>query len=186
MPTRVAPELIHLGLSGALQQLAEVDLRDSFDEVHVHINPAAEEHVRRLPSHVAEVIYYAAREAIRNAARHGRGYVEANISLKDDGPKAIKQTNPNSHPPLCLDLGMDWLSDERNPGLQLTITDTGVGLAPEIQNSNQSGGSGQGLALHSTLLAVIGGSLVLSSASGEPTTVTIFFPEAGIPQWDQS
>lgn len=183
LPTQVAPELIHLGLPGALQQLAEVDLRDSFDEVHVHIDPAVEKPVRRLPSHVAEVIYYAAREAIRNAARHGRGYVEANMSLKDSEPTAIK---PNAHLPLCLDLGLYWLTGESNPGLQLTITDTGVGLAPEAQNSNQSGGSGQGLALHSTLLAVIGGSLVLSSASGKPTTVTIFFPEAGIPQWEQS
>jgi signal transduction histidine kinase len=41
----------------------------------------------------------------------------------------------------------------------------------------ESGPQGHGLALHSTLLAVIGGSLSITSAPGEFTCVTLFVPQ---------
>lgn len=173
LPTQVAPELLHLGLVGALQQLAETDLRDSFDKVHVHIDRTVEEPIRHLPQHVAEVIYYAAREAIRNAARHGRG----------TGNRAA---SPGKVLPLNLDLSICWSSASGHPGLELKIIDTGVGFDGVIPDTSHDRGAGQGLALHSTLLAVIGGSLVLSSEPGQPTSVTIFFPETGIPGWNPS
>jgi signal transduction histidine kinase len=180
MPTQVAPELIRLGLPGALQQLVETDLRDSFDEVSVDIDPAVEEPVSRLPPHVSEVIFYAAREAIRNAARHGRGLASSTYEAAETKP--ADTANAEEPPLLRLDLKMRWRVGGHQPGLELTITDTGVGLVHGGSTINLSGGSGQGLALHSTLLAVIGGSLELSSAAGKPTTVTIFFPETGVPE----
>jgi signal transduction histidine kinase len=173
LPTQVAPELLHLGLTGALQQLAETDLRNSFDEIHVHIDRTVEEPIRHLPQHVAEVIYYAAREAIRNAARHGRG----------PGKGAAA---PEKFLPLNLELSICWSCASGQPGLELKIIDTGVGFEGRHPDTGLTGGSGQGLALHSTLLAVIGGSLVLSSEPGQPTSVTIFFPETGIPGWNPS
>lgn len=173
LPTQIAPELLHLGLSGALQQLVEIDLRGSFDEVRVRIDRNAEEPIRQLPQHVAEVIYYAARESIRNAARHGRG----------PGKSAA---SPEKALPLNLDLSLCWSYAPGHTGLEIKIMDTGVGFDSGMTDPSQAGSSGQGLAIHSTLLAVIGGSLVLSSEPGKQTSVTIFFPETGIPGWNRS
>jgi carbon-monoxide dehydrogenase large subunit len=72
----------------------------------------------------AEVAFYAAREAMRNAARHGRG--------------------GSQNRPLHLTIEALW-----RDGLRLTIEDDGVGVG----NSDASGGSGQGLALHGTMMA---------------------------------
>ena len=70
--------------------------------------------------------------------------------------------------PLHLAVTLDWPA-----GLRLTIQDDGVGLG----SHPASPGSGQGLALHSTLMAVIGGSLALESTPGEYTRVVLSLPE---------
>ena len=67
------PDVARLGLVGALRRLVEEELGSAFDSVMWQIEPGVEEKVQTLPSLTAEVLYYAAREAIRNAARHGRG-----------------------------------------------------------------------------------------------------------------
>jgi len=41
----------------------------------------------------------------------------------------------------------------------------------------KSEGGGQGLILHSTMMAVVGGSLALESAPGLPTRVALYLPE---------
>ena len=73
-----------------------------------------------------------------------------------------------SSAPLHLAVTLDWPA-----GLRLTIQDDGVGLG----SHPASPGSGQGLALHSTLMAVIGGSLALESAPGEYTRVVLSLPD---------
>jgi signal transduction histidine kinase len=65
-----------------------------------------------------------------------------------------------------LDISICW----RN-GLEITIEDNGVGLA-----APSSGGNGQGLALHSTMLAVVGGSLSVESELGRYTRVLLSLP----------
>jgi signal transduction histidine kinase len=108
----------------------------------------------------AGVIYYAAREAVRNAARHGR--------------------DPDSEPPFVLTISVrhpdkkDHLLSSGEKELHIVIEDNGQGLSGR-ENSSENGG--QGLALHSTMMAVIGGTLSISSAAGEYTRVTLASPD---------
>ena len=148
MPTVTAPDVARLGLLTALQRTVDNELAQAFDEVTWHINPIAAEKVRTIPTLTAETIFYAAREVVRNAARYGR--------------------SENSSPlTLCIDA--DW-----QDGLRLLIEDNGVGLEAITDNK----GSGQGLALHSTMMAVVGGTLETDSVRGQYTRVTIALPQA--------
>ena len=62
-----------------------------------------------------------------------------------------------------------------NDELQIIIEDNGQGL-PAQEGSTQNGG--QGLALHSTMMAIIGGSMSIDSIAGEYTQVTLAFPSS--------
>jgi signal transduction histidine kinase len=54
-------------------------------------------------------------------------------------------------------------------GLVIAVEDNGVGLA----NSSSTANHGQGLALHNTMLAIIGGELQIESVPDSFTRVTI-------------
>jgi signal transduction histidine kinase len=95
-----------------------------------------------------EVILGAAREVIRNAAFHGRG------------------GKPDT--PLCLEIGLCVQEEE----LTLSIQDNGVGIDASATGA-ASGGSGSGLALHSTLLAMVGGYLTVEPAAAGGTVARI-------------
>jgi signal transduction histidine kinase len=138
LPPAAPPEVARLGLVGALQRVAQEELNGAFDEVTWQIDPAAQEHAGLLPPLTAEVLFYAAREAMRNAARHARP--------------------AGSQVPLHLHVKISW-----KDGLEILVADDGVGL----ESAAASGGSGQGLALHSTLLALLGGSLSIESPPPE-------------------
>jgi signal transduction histidine kinase len=146
MPTVTSPEVTRLGLVDALHRTVQNDLAPAFDVVSWEIAPNVSSHVERIPSLTAEVIFYAAREAIRNAARHGR--------------------DATSDRPFTLRVSMEWLH-----GLQMVIEDNGVGLG---DGSNRNGG--QGLALHNTMMAVIGGTLSAESVPGQFTRVSLCLP----------
>jgi signal transduction histidine kinase len=92
----------------------------------------------------AEVLFYAAREAIRNAARHGRG---------EDNARSLH---------LRLD------ARRQGETLVLLIEDDGVGMS-----LSEEGGQGRGLALHSTMMAVIGGALSTESLPDAYTRVRL-------------
>lgn len=148
MPPATAPEVARLGLAGALRQVLEHELKGAFDEVTWQVSPEAEQRLPELPPLSAEVVFYAAREAMRNAALHAR--------------------KPGASAPLHLAVSLDW------PGaLQITIQDDGAGLPAAGGSEQPSIGSGQGLALHSTLMAVVGGSLALESLPGQYTRVVL-------------
>jgi len=152
-PATTASEVARLGLVGALRQLVDDALADAFDHVAWRITPEAETWTRRLPVLTAEVLFYAAREAIRNAARHGRAAeasqpLELSITLRDD------------------------LGD-----LVIVIEDDGPGLNPARASD---AGSGQGLALHSTMMAVIGGALTVESIPNAYTCVALTLPRAAL------
>jgi signal transduction histidine kinase len=149
MPPATAPEVARLGLAGALRQVLDHELKDAFDEVTWQVSPEAGQRLPELPPLSAEVVFYAAREAMRNAALHAR--------------------KPGASSPLHLSVSLDWPAV-----LQVTIQDDGAGLPGGLPAASVSGsGNGQGLALHSTLMAVIGGSLALESVPGQYTRVVL-------------
>ncbi|HEX5689230.1 MAG TPA: ATP-binding protein, partial [Roseiflexaceae bacterium] len=150
MPPAAPPEVTRVGLLGALRQAVDSELGSAFDSVEWQIEQAAEPAAGNLSALNAEVIFYAAREAVRNAARYGR--------------------NGDSARPLRLSVAV-----LRRKGLEITIADDGVGLNAGVGASE---GSGQGLSLHSTMMAVIGGSLTTESAPGTGTRVILALPDA--------
>lgn len=153
MPSPSAPEVARHGLVGALQHVVEGELRGAFDGVIWRVDPEAERAARDISPLVAEVAYGAARESIRNAARHGR--------------------NPGLARPLNL-----AVTFECTGGLRVIIEDDGVGLG---SGDGASAGSGQGLALHSTMMAVVGGTLSVEAVQGARTRVSLVLPAESIP-----
>jgi signal transduction histidine kinase len=145
LPTSTAPQVARLGLVGALRQAVDEELGGAFDTLDWHIEPEVEQKARRIPSLTAEVLFYAAREAVRNAARHGR--------------------DETSSRPLRLDIAIHW-----REGLCILVEDNGVGIGTGETSK------GQGLALHSTMMAVVGGSLALESVPGVYTRVSLMLP----------
>jgi two-component sensor histidine kinase len=140
VPTRLESE----GLAAALKSALDHDFRDSFDRVEWRADPAAVEQAKRLPLFASEVIFYAAQEAIRNAANHGRG-----------GDAQRK---------LHLDVAL-----QNGSSLKIVIGDDGVGR----QITSTEGESGSGLRFHGAMLAVIGGTLSVEDRSGGGTQVVI-------------
>ncbi|MCB8944915.1 MAG: hypothetical protein H6658_14290 [Ardenticatenaceae bacterium] len=145
MPTTSAPEVARLGLVNALQRTIADDFGHAFDAVEWQIAPAVAHQIAAIPSLTAEVVFYAAREAVRNAAKYGR-----------DGER-----------PFHLSIAINW-----EDGLVVCVEDSGVGLTA-VSPTN---GSGQGLAIHSTMMAVIGGVLTTDSVPGQFTRVTLTLP----------
>lgn len=147
MPGSIAPEISRLGFLGALQRLVTEEFREDFDQVDWLV-PAGETGLEKLSPLAAEVLYYATRESVRNAARYGRG---------TDAKRALKLRIEITH----------------HDGMQISIEDDGVGINP---GAVSNGGSQQGLALHSTLLAVLGGSLEVNSLPEKGTRVILNLP----------
>jgi len=149
LPASTASEVARRGLIGALRYTVESELRNAFDEISWEIEPEAERRAQTIPSLTVDVLFYAAREAIRNAARYGRAV--------------------DSAARLQLHVSILW-----RDGLKIVIEDDGVGV-DGTQAPNH--GAGQGLALHSTMMAVVGGTLTLESAPGAYTRVSLTLPE---------
>lgn len=161
IPTVTTAEVARLGFVPTLQGALEGEFGDAFDEVRWQIEPEAAEEAAKMPPVTAEVLFYAVREAVRNAARHGR-----------DGDAIDNQDQGG---PFCLQIAIAW-----REGLEITVEDNGIGL-----NSNDATGvsSGQGLALYSTMMAVVGGTLTVDSAPGLYTRVRFTLPQVseGLP-----
>jgi len=145
-PHRLAEQ----GLFAALQASVEGDFEGAFDRVEWHSSPEAVQAVGRLPLYVAEVLFYAAQELIRNAARHARG------------------APPHGDPgrTLNLQVGLDASG--------LVVEDDGVGFGAAPQGA---AGGRNGLRFHSTMLAAVGGSLEVTALPGQGTRATIHLPQ---------
>ena len=147
LPKAAPPEIARRGLVAALSQVVEGELNHAFDQVTWNIDPQVEQHAREITPLNAEVIYFAAREVLRNAARHAR--------------------QPGSDSPLNVSICVAW-----RDGLQIEILDDGVGLS----DAEPDKAGGEGLKLHSTMMAVVGGTLFLESAPGVSTRVLLKMP----------
>jgi signal transduction histidine kinase len=146
MPPTAAPEVSRLGLLGALKRALDNEFAADFDDWQWEVDEPARQAARSLPPLTAEALFYAAREAIRNAARHGR---------KGEHPLHLR---------LCAS-GFD--------GFHLVIEDNGVGFDDQPAAED---GRGQGLALHTTMMAVVGGSLTSESVPGAYTRIRLSLP----------
>ncbi len=118
----------------------------AFSQVTWRYDDAAVAAVARLRPETAETLCYAARELVRNAAKHAR-------------PSDAAGQRPRLEVAAAAEGGR----------FHLTVSDNGSGLG-------DAPGAGQGLALHSTLMAIVGGSLALESAAGEMTRGVLILP----------
>jgi signal transduction histidine kinase len=160
LPAAAPPEVERLGLIPALRRTVEQEYAAAFDALNWRLE---EEVGQKVDALSAGVIYYAAREAVRNAARHGR--------------------DPDSRSPFTLTVTVrrpaeaDRILPADDGELQILIEDNGQGLAGQ---SFSGANGGQGLLLHSTMMAIIGGTLAVTSAPGAYTRVTLAFPNSAM------
>lgn len=137
------------GLMPAIRTMLEQDFQNAFDEVEWHVSDETATCIDEIaPPAIAELIFAAVQEALRNAARHARGADE--------------------HRRLHL-----IFKASCDPNLEMIVADDGVGITSANSSTTGTGG---GLLTHSALLAIAGGSLSIKSAPGEGVTVRIFLP----------
>jgi len=198
LPTSTASEVARRGLIGALRYTVESELGNAFDEVNWEIEPEAERRAQTIPSLTVEVLFYAAREAIRNAARYGRAMDAAaqlqlqvsilwreglKIVIEDDGvgvdgTQALSRGAAGASP-----VPPNAVSGGLSPARQRSSSeDADAYHDPPLASLGGTGGTlgagaGQGLALHSTMMAVVGGTLNLESVPGAYTRVSLTLPE---------
>jgi signal transduction histidine kinase len=137
----------------ALQDMIEEEFAEVFDSITWHTTGAAFE----LDPLLHEVVYNAVREAVRNAALHGRG----------------------DQPERALNLIVDVRHDAAELCVEVRDDGVGMGLGPHADSAHDgesSAGSGGGLMLHSTMLAISGGELSVDSPAEGGTHVVISVP----------
>jgi len=124
-------------------------IQDEFQDEFTSVSWTVADSLPALDAITYEVVTGAAREIIRNAAIHGRG----------DQPER----------PLNLSIAIAY---EKH--IAISICDDGVGFS--YHANGKKGGSGNGLALHTTMLAIVGASLTTETPSNGGTEVTIGLP----------
>ncbi|HVN56558.1 MAG TPA: hypothetical protein VMT46_19690 [Anaerolineaceae bacterium] len=178
IPSSVPARLAQGGLVPALQSLLASDFQRDFDGVAWQLEPAAAEAANRMPLFAAEVVFFAARELVRNAARHARG--------------------PDHR---RLDLLISLASLPHQAGLALAVEDNGVGLKSGFEDRRDRGPAqgnaadspvpapvvhskvqeGNGLRFHSAMLAAVGASLEIGPcpAGGVRAVIRMAAPSPG-------
>ncbi len=148
-----APHRLELdGLINAIQAMLEQDFQNAFDEIEWCVTEETAARIDELVSPaIAELIFAAVQEALRNAARHARG--------------------ADVHRELRLTFRASW--NPADPNLEIIVADNGVGIASADTSTTGTGG---GLVTHSALLAIAGGSLTIKSAPDEGVMVKIGLP----------
>jgi len=140
------------GMMNAIHAMLEQDFQNAFDEIEWRVSEETATAIDEVtPPAIAELIFAAVQEALRNAARHGRGN--------------------DVHRRLRLTLSASFNREDHN--LEVVVTDDGVGI---ISAGSATSGTGGGLLTHSALLAIAGGSLNIKSSPGEGVTVKIVLP----------
>jgi len=133
----------------AIHTMIAQDFQQALDEVEWDVSEETAYRIDEIvPPAIAELIFAAVQEALRNAARHARG---------SDVHRHLRLT----------------LRAACNPHLEIIVADDGVGI---VSASSSTTGTGGGLLTHSALLAIAGGSLTVKSAPDEGVTVRILLP----------
>jgi len=144
MPGTPPGRSLQVGLIPSLKEFIEHDLSDAFLKIEWVEEEAFDKALVKLTDIAREVLDYALREVIRNAAKYAHPM---------DGKK----------PTLKLEFS-------KTPVLRITIQDDGGGFNPgDLTQANH----GQGLRIHSLMVAIIGGSMVVESQPDTGTRVTI-------------
>jgi signal transduction histidine kinase len=137
------------GMMHAIHTMITHDFHQAFDEIEWDVPEETAQCIDDVvPPALAELIFAAVQEALRNAARHARG--------------------ADVHRRLRLTLKASF-----HPHLEIIVADDGVGI---ISASSSTTGTSGGLLTHSALLAIAGGSLTVKSTPGEGVTVRILLP----------
>ncbi|HTI14853.1 MAG TPA: ATP-binding protein [Dictyobacter sp.] len=149
MATGAPHRLERDGMMHAIHTMLEQDFQHTFDQI---VWDVSEETARRIddlvPPAIAELIFAAVQEVLRNAGRHARG--------------------TDLHRRLSLSLTASCDSY-----LEVIVADDGVGI---VASSSATTGTGGGLLTHSALLAIAGGSLTVKTGPGEGVVVRIYLP----------
>ena len=144
LPIVTAPDVYRLGLIAALKKTITNEFSSAFEQVIWEIPDDVAHQLEQVSPLVSEVVYFAAREAIRNAARHGRVLPTLKIA-----------------------------ASQRPQEMEIVIEDTGAGNL-DIRQKEPT--SGQGLVLHSTMMAVIGGELAFVQLAEQIARVVLRVP----------
>lgn len=147
LPIVTTSEVIQTGLITALQKTIKNEFPEAFEQVTWEIAEEIEAQLKQLSELTSEVVYFAAREAIRNAARYG--------------------WTGNLLPTLKISV------NQQAQKCEIVIEDNCPGN-PDIKEKEYS--SGKGLALHSTLMAVIGGELYFEQVPKRGARVVLHVP----------
>ena len=149
MSTSAPHRLERDGLMSAIHTMLVQDFQHSFDEVEWQVSDEVASHIDEvIPPAIAELVFAAVQEALRNAARHARG---------NDIHRRLRLT----------------FETKCNAHLEVIVADDGIGL---LSTSSSTTGTGSGLLTHSALLAIAGGSLTVKSVPGNGVRVRIFLP----------
>ncbi len=150
MATSAPHHLERDGLMQAIRTMLEQDFQHAFDSVTWHVSDETAQCIDdAVPPAIAELVFTAVQETLRNAARHARG--------------------SDLHRHLHL-----TLSASCNSALEIVVADDGVGM---LSSESTTTGTGSGLLTHSALLAIAGGSLTVKSLPDEGVIVKISLPD---------
>jgi len=141
----------HIASLTEFRRAIEGECGAEFDRLEWEFTPEADARVQTLSPLALEVFFGAAREAVRNAARHGRG----------------------SDPSRALRLRLTFTATD---SITAVIQDNGVGLQ---YASASPAGAGQGVALHSAMLAVLGGAWLMDGTP-DGTRVTLSLSQEAV------
>lgn len=143
------------GMIAAIRAMLDQDFQHSFDVIEWLVSDDMAASIDEVtPPAIAELVFAAVQEALRNAARHGRG--------------------SDVHRRLRLTFKALWNAGEN--ALEVLVADDGVGITA----NDGTTGTGGGLITHSALLAIAGGSLTIKSTTGEGVTVHILLPATSL------
>jgi two-component sensor histidine kinase len=141
------------GLIIAIKDFIQKEMKNCFNKVDWDISNDSEDYLENQSITIKEVIFYAVREIIRNSAKYAKNE-ENNLIL------TIKS----------------YIDDN---DVKIVLEDNGQGI--NFEHKSESG-SGQGLKIHSTMLAVIGGYISIESEKNNFTRVILVLPLTGFTQ----
>ena len=148
IPESFSPEISRYTLIDAIKKLPELNDKDCFSIVTWDISEFSNGIIESLPIQVREILYFAIREVIRNAANHGGvidGHEQHQLELEITTGKNLK----------------------------ISIKDFGCGVDVNHFVDRISAGGGKGLLIHQTMMAIIGGNMTVESVPGQFTKVVL-------------